>query len=102
MRHLIEGRDITSLSSYFIATVTLVVIVISIQPTGDSLMHISLATFIQLLLAHADEPGDVRSFLDECLPFPTSKEQALVRSMLNPRLPMTLYVSYSAKDGWVI
>lgn len=70
-------------------------------------MNIKLDTFLQLLDGYVDEPGDIRSFLDECLPEPSEHEIEAVQHALNPVLPIAVYVTFDPTPivmggGWVV
>ena len=61
-------------------------------------MKIRFMTFLQLLAGHKQELGDVRSFLDECLPCPTATQEEAVKHMLKAHA----IVKLTDDDGWIV
>lgn len=61
-------------------------------------MKIRFLTFMQLLAGHKQELGDVRSFLDECLPLPTAPQEEAIKHMLKAHA----VVESTLDDGWIV
>ena len=62
-------------------------------------MKIRFTTFLQLLAGHKQELGDVRSFLDECLPCPTTTQEEAVKHLLNSG---SCLIEATLDDGWIV
>lgn len=62
-------------------------------------LNIKFETFLQLLAGNKDEIGDVRSFLDECLPDPTKDQIQAVKVAVHGDHE---HVEFDTDEGWMV
>ena len=62
-------------------------------------MHISSKTFLSLLAGHTNEIGDMRAFLDECMPMPSATEYETLIVFMQQH---GIIATWNPKDKWIL